>query len=85
MGSLHERRQGGRLLPRASGPTDRRTNRGEAVSPTILCRRILSDLGEPVKYCCQPIEVRNALDWCEADRSRLPLWPTDEVETTEEK
>jgi len=54
---------------------------GDRMTNIVLCRRDLADFGQPAKYCCKPVEVRNALGWCEEDRARLPLWPADEIQS----
>lgn len=40
-----------------------------------LCRRDRAELGQPHDYCCKSIKTKNALNWCEGCRERLPLWP----------
>lgn len=46
----------------------------------VLCRRIVSEIGEQPRYCCKPIKSPSALEWCDAHLARLPLWPVDEQE-----
>lgn len=44
----------------------------------VLCRRDLSEIGEPKKYCAKPINAQtkpNRLDWCDDCLKRLPIWP----------
>lgn len=47
----------------------------------VLCRREINDFGEAARYCAKPITKKNALNWCEGCRSRLPLWPQDNAPT----
>lgn len=43
----------------------------------VLCRRDNADFGEVPSFCCKPIIVPNASNFCEDHRARLPYWPTD--------
>lgn len=48
------------------------------------CRRIVSraqpDTSWKDGFCNDPIEKKNALDWCEGCRkARLPMWPQDDA------
>lgn len=47
------------------------------------CRRLVSRI-QPDNtwvegFCHEKIEKKNALDWCEGCRKRLPLWPKDDA------
>lgn len=46
----------------------------------VLCRRDLSDFGEPKKYCCKPIKSQSNFDWCDDCLKRLPFWPKEDAE-----
>jgi hypothetical protein len=41
------------------------------------CRREIGAANENISplFCMKPVAKKNALDWCEACRERLPLWP----------
>ncbi len=44
----------------------------------VLCRRDLSDFGEPMRYCAKPITKANDSDFCEDHRKNFPLWPAND-------
>lgn len=49
-----------------------------------LCRRDRAELGQQHDYCCKSIKTKNALNWCDDCRARLPMWPKLERHEAEE-
>jgi hypothetical protein len=47
-----------------------------------LCRREVTRPSGDVGPHNATITKKNALNWCEACRERLPLWPKDEASVT---
>jgi len=47
----------------------------KGVTNYVLCRREISDFGEPKRFCCKPIKTKSRLNWCDEDLARLPFWP----------
>lgn len=51
-----------------------------ATDAFVLCRREVSDFGEPKRFCCKPIKTKHSLNWCDEDLARLPFWPIEAQE-----
>lgn len=49
-----------------------------------VCRYDSAPCGAPPEYRCpNSIKVSNPLNWCEAHRAKLPLWPSDDAPRTD--